>query len=77
MKRKEKGFTLIELVVVMVILGVLAVIAVPKYIDLTQQAKIASPGFVVELGQGGQTYRYYVSSTTVVYCQARPAIDPK
>ena len=42
MKRKEKGFTLIEIVVVMVLLGVMAVIAIPKYIDLTLQAKIAS-----------------------------------
>ena len=42
MKRKEKGFTLIELVVVMVLLDVMAVIAIPKYIDLTQEAKIAA-----------------------------------
>ena len=39
---KTNGFTLIEIVVVMVLIAILAVVAVPKYLDLTQEAKIAS-----------------------------------
>lgn len=41
MKRKisSRGFTLIELVMVIVILGILAATAVPKFSDLSQKAK--------------------------------------
>ncbi len=35
----QKGFTLIELVAVMVIIGALASVAVPKYYDLTREAQ--------------------------------------
>ncbi len=40
--KPQKGFTLIELVVVVVILGFLAVTAIPKFLDLTEQAKQAN-----------------------------------
>lgn len=40
--KKSLGFTLIELVIVVVILGFLAVTAIPKFLDLTEQAKQAN-----------------------------------
>lgn len=39
MPRRARGFTLIELVMVIVILGTLSAIAIPKFVDVSTQAK--------------------------------------
>lgn len=40
--KNNSGFTLIELVIIIVVLGILAAVAIPKYQDITSEAKEAA-----------------------------------
>jgi MSHA pilin protein MshA len=41
-RKSAKGFTLVELVIVIIVLGILAAVAVPKFLDFTTDAKQAA-----------------------------------
>lgn len=61
----QQGFTLIELITVIIILGILAAVVVPKYMDLTAKAKEgAAKGAVSEgLARINLGYANYVLQT--------------
>ena len=41
-KKNEGGFTLIELIMVIVILGIISAVAIPKYLSLADQARLSA-----------------------------------
>ncbi len=67
MLRSQKGFTLIEIIAVLVILGILAAVAVPKYLDLTGEARrMAAMGAIAEVkGRLSQAQAKYMLANGV------------
>ena len=50
MVKNEQGFTLIEIIAVLVLLGILAAVAVPKYMSLAEDARVkAAQGQIAEV----------------------------
>jgi len=70
MRMNEKGFTLIEIIAVLVILGILAAVAVPRYLDLTVEARRnAAQTALAELkGRASNLYAYQLLKTGTSSC---------
>jgi len=73
--RRQSGFTLIELVIVIVVLGILAAIAIPRFISLQREARIAVIDSLFNSVRSGANLIYAKSAVEGEINLATAAVD--
>ncbi|MEA1081411.1 pilin [Marinobacter qingdaonensis] len=74
MKKTQQGFTLIELMIVVAIIGILAAVAIPAYQDYTIRAKVTEAMAIASQAKTAVS-EYYISQGSMPADQATAGLD--